>query len=131
MKFLLVVGILYGAWWYVSKHYEFHDTLEYAKKHPESTWAEPADYYVGLVYYQRADYPKAQEAFAQLLTQYPTGSYESNGLFYLEDAAESNRDWEAANTAAKQYVDDFPNGKYIEVMRKRIELLHYQHGTQN
>jgi TolA-binding protein len=129
MKFLLVVLGLYGAWWYVSKHYEYHDTLAYAKKNPASAWAQPTDYYVGLAYYQRADYPHAQEAFTQLLTDYPTGHYQASGLFYLEDAAEYNRDWETANTMAKQYVEDFPDGKYVDVMRKKVELLHYQHGT--
>jgi len=103
--------------------------LVYAQKHPAASWAQPADYYVGLVYYQRTDYPKAQEAFTQLLTDFPTGYYEESGLFYLEDSAEEIRDYNEARTRVQQYIDDFPNGKYIEVMRKRLELLNYQHGA--
>ena len=127
MKFVVAVLALYGAYWYVAKHYEFHDTLVYAQKHPDSMWAQPADYYVGLVYYQRTDYAKAEEAFTQLLTDFPKGSYEESGLFYLEDSAEEARDYEVARARLQQYIDDFPNGKNIEVMRKRLELLNYHH----
>jgi TolA-binding protein len=128
MKFLFVVLALYGAYWYVAKHYEFHDTLAYAKKHPTASWAPATDYYVGLAYYQREDYHSSQEAFQQLLTDYPTCSYEASALFFLEDSAEYNHDWETAATAVNQYLEDFPKGKDIEIMTKRKELLHYQHG---
>lgn len=129
MKFLVVILGLYGAYWYVAKHYEFHDTLVYAKQHPGSSWAPPADYYVGLVYYQRADYPKAEEAFTQLLTDYPTSQYTESALFYNEDSAEYDHNWDQAKTLTQQYLDGFPNGKNIEIMRKRQELLNYQHGA--
>ncbi|MBI3553990.1 MAG: tetratricopeptide repeat protein [Elusimicrobia bacterium] len=127
MKYLLILLGLYGAYWYVAQHYEFHDTLVYAKKHPQASWSQPTEYYIGLAYYQRADYQKSQEAFSQLLTDFPTGQYEAPGLMHLEDSAEYNHDWETARTAAKQYLDDFPNGKDIEIMRKRMEMLNYQH----
>lgn len=128
MKYLLIILGLYGAYWYVAKHYEFHDTLAYAKSHPGASWAPTADYYVGLVYYQRGDFPNASEAFTQLLTDYATSQYRERALFYNEDAAENNKNWDAARTLAQQYIEDFPNGKDIELARKRLELINYHHG---
>ena len=127
-KFVVFVLAVYGACYYVTKHYEFHDTLEYAKKHTEASYAPAIDYYVGLIYYQRAEYPKAQEAFTQLLTDFATtGYYAPKALPMMEDTAEYNRDWDAAKQASKDYIETYPNGKDIELMRKRLELANYQH----
>lgn len=127
-KFIVAVLALYGAYYYASRHFEFHDTLAYAKKHPEASWAPSVDYYVGVAYYQRAEYPAAQEAFTQLLDQYSaTNYYAVKALPMLEDAAEYNRDWDASRNALQLYIDTYPNGRDIELMRKRLELVNYQH----
>ena len=126
-KIVFILLALYGAWYYASRRFEFHDTLTYAKKNPQAHWAPAVDYYVGLVYYQRARYDKAQEALTQLLTDYPTCQYAASGLVHLDDVAEYNHDWETARAALKRYVEEYPQGHDIEVMRKRLELLNYQH----
>ncbi len=129
-KFLVIVLSLYGAFYYASKHYQFDDTLVYAKKHPEASWAPAVDYYVGLVYYQRAEYPKAQGAFTQLLGDYgATNYYGVKALPIAEDSAEYDRDWDQARQWNKDYIDNYPDGRDIEVMRKRLELVNYQHGN--
>ncbi len=128
MRFLIVIGVLYGAFYYASNHYKFDDTLVYAKNHPEASWAPSVDYYVGLVYYQRSEYPKAQAAFSQLLGDYgATNYYGVKALPLAEDSAESNRDWDTARQWDQAYIDAYPNGRDIELMRKRLELLNYQH----
>ena len=126
-KTVFILLALYGAWYYASRHFEFHDTLTYAKKNPQARWAPAVDYYVGLVYYQRAQYDKAQEALTQLLTDYPTCQYAASALVHLDDAAEYSHDWEVARSALKRYVEEYPHEGDIEVMRKRLELLNYQH----
>lgn len=128
--FLVVVALLYGGYYYVSRHYEFHDTLVYAQKHKTARWSGPVEYYVGLVYYQRSDYPKAQEAFTQLLTDHPTDYNLSRALVMLGDSAEYNRDWQAASDALNKYVQDYPNGHDIELVRGRIDMLRYRHGNE-
>lgn len=130
MRYLLILAGLYGAYYYASRHFEFHDTLVYAQKNPQEKWSPAVEYYVGMAYYQRADYPKAQEAFTQLLTAHPTAyAYLPKTLIRLSDAAEYNRDWDTAKQALSQYLEQFPEGKDAEMARKRLELLKYRHGS--
>lgn len=129
MRYLLVLLGVYGAYYYVTKHFEFHDTLVYAKKNHSAQWAPAVEYYVGMAYYQRTDYPKAQEAFTQLLTEHPTAyAYLPKTLIRLSDAAEYNRDWDTAKRALAQYLEQFPEEKDVELAKKRLELLKYRHG---
>ena len=127
MKFVLIVLGLYGAYYYVSKHYEFHDTLVYAQKHPGEKWASPVQYYVGVIYYQRAEYPEAQEAFSKLLENDPTGYYSPNAYLKLDDSAQYNRDWDTAKSALERYIENYPDGKKIELAKSRLDMLRYRH----
>lgn len=126
-KFLVVILLLYGAYYYASTHFKFEDTLVYAKKHPEAKWAPAVGYYVGMVYYQRGDYERSQQAFTQLLTDFPTCHYAPTALVRLDDSAEYNHDWETAKAALTRYAEEYPKGKDIELVTKKLEILKYQH----
>ena len=125
--YLFVLLALYGAYYYVSRHYEFHDALVYAQKHPESKISAPVEYYVGMIYYQRADYPKAQEAFSALLAQHPTDYYMEKALMPLSHAADNNADWEAEKIALQKYLDDYPSGKSVLAAKNKLEMVKYHH----
>ena len=118
---LLVIG---GAWWYATRRFNFSDAMTYAQKHPQASWAPAVEYSVGMVYYQRADYPKAQETFAQLLTDFPTGQYEARGLLRLSEAAEENRDWATAKETLDHFLADFPDHPERGIAQQRRELLY-------
>ena len=126
-RFLIVVLALYGGYYYASKRYEFHDTLIYAQKHPNKAWSGPVQYYIGLAYYQRTDYPKAQEAFTKLLELDPTGYYTPKVLIHLDDVAQYNRDWDTAKAALSRYIEEYPAGKKIELAKQRLDMLRYRH----
>lgn len=125
-KWIFAVAVLYGTYWYASRHFNFADTLVYAKKHPQASWAPAADYYVGMVYYQRADYPKAQEAFTQLLTDYSTGPYTARGLQRLAVVAQENRDYELARQSLQRFVDEFPDHRDRQNAEKRLEVIKFR-----
>ena len=125
-KWIAVFVVLYGTYWYASRHYNFADTLVYAKKNPQASWAPAADYYVGMVYYQRAEYPKAQEAFTQLLTDYSTGPYTAKGLLRLASAAEENRDYETARQSLARFIEEFPDHKDKNVAERRLEYIKFK-----
>lgn len=125
-KLIFVVGVLYGTYWYASRHYNFSDTLVYARKNPQAKWAPAADYYVGLVYYQRAEYVKAQEAFTQLLTDYSTGPYTAKGLMRLAASAEENRDFEVARQSLTRFLEEFPDHKDKKVAERRLEYIKFK-----
>lgn len=128
--FLIIVLALWGAYYYGSRHFDFHDTLVSAAKHKDAKWSGPIDYYVGLTYYERSDYPRAQEAFTQLLQDHPTDYHMAHALVMLGDAAEYNRDWPTAQDALTRYIDQYPNGHDIELVRGRLDMLRYQHGNE-
>ena len=113
-----------GVWWYASRRFNFSDTMVYAQKHPGASWAPQVEYSVGLVYYQRADYQKAEDAFNQLLTDYPTGQYEARALLRLSEAAEENRDYPTAKEAVARYIEEFPDAPDRQMADRRKEMLY-------
>lgn len=125
--FLFILLALYGAYFYVSKKYEFKDTLDYAKAHPENPRSPAIEYYVGFVYYQRSDYKNAQDAFGALLEQHPTDYYVEKALMMYDDSAEYNFDWDTAKMALQKYIDDYPNGKKIDLAKQRLDMVKYKH----
>jgi|SRR5579883_342668 len=130
MKYLLIALALYGGLRLLSNHYgvhETHDLLAFTKKHPSPTLSPTIDYYLGVNYYQRSEYPQAQEAFGQLLQDYPTAQYAASALVRLEDAAEYNKDWDTAKTAAAKYLEQFPNGSESQVIQQRLQVLNFNH----
>lgn len=126
-KIIIGLIILIGGWQYVSKRVKLEDTLAWSKKNPGNQYADDVNYYVGLVYYQRSDYPRAQQAFQQLLQDHATSPHIAPALVKLEDSAEGNHDWEVARLAVDTYLnryeEDFPKDKSKEIMEKRAEHL--------
>jgi len=94
------------VWWYATTRFNFADAFKYAHEHPAASWAPGVEYAVGMAYYQRDDYPKAQETFAQLLTDFPTGQYEAHALLRLSESAEANRDWQTSKDALNKYQNN-------------------------
>lgn len=125
-KLIIVAAVLYGTYWYASNRFNFADTLAYAKKNPQASWAPAVDYYVGMVYFQRAEYPKAQEAFTQLLTDYSTGPYTAKGLLRLATVAEENKDWQVARQSLERFIEEFPEHKDKQIAAQRLEIIKFK-----
>jgi TolA-binding protein len=125
-KWIFVAALLYGGYWYADRRFNFSDILVYARKNPRAAWAPAVDYYVGLAYYQRAEYAKSQEAFTQLLADYSTGSYTAKGLLRLSSAAEENREYEVARQSLQRFIEEFPDHKDKAVAEKRLEMIKFK-----
>lgn len=128
IKFVIVALALYGGYYYLSRHASMESSMQYVAQHKGASWAPRANYTIGRIYHQREEYGKAEAAFTQLLTDYPTGQFAARGLYFLEDSAESVKDWEAAKAALDRYIEEYPDGDKIRLMRQRREMLRYQHG---
>lgn len=129
--YVLVVLAIAGSYWVVVHKISLEDPLKHTRAHRDKSWSAPANYYIGLAYYQRSDYYKAQAAFEQLLAdhaQTSTNTYRAKGLVYLADTAEHVNEFSTAKMASQYYVDEFPQGKDIERMTKKLEYLKYKHG---
>lgn len=124
MRWLVIVGLLYGGYWYASRHYDFQSALVYAKKNPSPKLAPAIDYYVGLAYYQRAEFDKSQVAFQQLLTDYPTGPYAANGLLRLSEVAMENKDYDTVRSSLKTFLEQYPDHPRKNLATQRLELIY-------
>lgn len=123
-KWMVVAALLYGGYWYASRHYDFESALKYAKENPSPKLAPAIDYYVGLAYYQRAEFPKAQVAFTQLLTDYPTGPYAAKGLMRLSEVAMENKDYDTVRSSLQSFLEQYPDHKDRHLATKRLELIY-------
>ena len=122
-KFYLFLLVAFGVWWYATHRFNFADTMVYAKNHPKAWWAPAAEYYVGLVYYQRDDFQQSEDAFNQLLTDFPGSAYEGRGLLRLSEAAEGNRDFQTAKDSVAKYIEEYPDGADRGLAERRKEYL--------
>jgi len=125
-KWIVVFAVLYGTYWYASNRFDFADTLVYAKKNSHKSWAPAAEFYVGLVYFQRAEYAKSQGAFTLLLTDYSTGPYIDRGLLRLSQAAIENKDWAVARQSLERFLEEFPGHKDRNTAEKRLEYIKFK-----
>lgn len=125
MKKLVILALAIGGiYWYATHKFDFNDTLVYAKKNPGKAWAPGVAYGVGMVYYQRMEYPKAQEVFTSALTDFPTGQYTARTLLRLSEVAEENRDWGTAKETLDRFLAEYPDHPDRMVATKRRELLY-------
>jgi len=124
--FLVVVGLLYGVYWYASSRYNFSDTFTYAKTHEYEKNSQAAMYYIGLVYHQRSDYEKSKEVFNQLALDYSTGPYVASALYRLSDAATETRDYPLARQALERFIAEYPTDKRIRMMEQRYEVIKFK-----
>jgi outer membrane protein assembly factor BamD (BamD/ComL family) len=130
IKFILIILLLIGGGFFMSRKSSLESELKYVEEHKAAFWAPRAHYSIAWTYYYRGDYPEAQAAFEKFLADYdyPIPTYVDRVLFYLEDSAENNKDWEAAKAPLERYISQFPDGPDINLMRQRRENLRYQHG---
>lgn len=129
--YIILVLAIAGSYWVVVHKISLEDPLKHTRAHKDKGWSAHANYYIGLAYYQRSDYHKALTAFEQLLAdhaQTSTNTYRAKGLVYLADASERANEFSTAKLASQHYVDEFPEGKDIERMTKKLEYLKYKYG---
>jgi outer membrane protein assembly factor BamD (BamD/ComL family) len=129
--YIMTVLAIAGSYWVVVHKVNLDDPLKHTHQYKDKGWSAHANYYIGLAYYQRSDYPRAQAAFEQLLADHAstsTNTYRAKGLVYLSDAANQGNDFSTAKYASQLYVDEFPEGKDIDRMKKKLEYLKYKYG---
>jgi tetratricopeptide (TPR) repeat protein len=78
------------------------------QKYDRSPDAPEAYFRLGEFYFYRQDYVKAQDAFQQLTTAYPTSSYADSAYFFAGRAAVGHADYGAALALLEKVPDDSP-----------------------
>jgi TolA-binding protein len=79
-----------------------------AQKYEKSPDAAEAYFRLGEFYFYRQDYVKAQNAFQQLTTAYPSSAYSDNAYFFAGRAAVAHMDYGAALALLEKVPDESP-----------------------
>ena len=125
-KWLIIFAIFIAATVYIRKNYGYEDVLKYSKENPHSEWSPKIDYYVGMAYYMRDDYPEARGAFDQLLTGYPTSQYAPKALLRKGTIEMSMRKWGDARRSFETYMKEWPEGGDMDKVKKKYEFIKFK-----
>jgi tetratricopeptide (TPR) repeat protein len=82
--------------------------VQLAQKYNNAPGAPAAYFRLGEFYFFREDYVRAQDAFQQLVANYPTSSYADNANFFAGRAAFAHQDYTAARTLLEKVPDASP-----------------------
>jgi len=125
-KLFFWVAVMVGGVVYVQQTYTFGDVLACSHKYPHADISPAIDYYVGLVGYLRSDYKAAEQAFQQVLTDYPTSYYASYAMYRLGSVYCEQVRWGDAREIYEKYMSDYPEGEKIDYVRNRHEHLKFR-----
>ncbi|MBI3289660.1 MAG: hypothetical protein HYZ74_09105, partial [Elusimicrobia bacterium] len=68
----------------------------------------------------------AEEAFAQLLTDYSTGTYVASALLRRSEVAMENRNWQIARESLERFLQEFPDHKGRSLAEQRLEVVKFK-----
>jgi outer membrane protein assembly factor BamD (BamD/ComL family) len=125
-KPLYAVALVAAGWWYVANHYTMADVFAWAKARPVATDREKYVFYVGMVYYAQDKSNQAVEAFREILTEEATGHYEAKALMRMGRSYQDTRRFEEARAAYERYIEVFPTGPDIEIVKNNYEFVKFK-----
>jgi len=122
-KLIFVALVIGGAWWYYSPKLTVAAALDYAHQNSQKPWASDVVYWIGWTYYQRANYPKAQETLGTFVNDFPAGPHTPRALLRYAEAAQENRDYATAKDALDRLLKEYPDSPDQSMARGQRDLL--------
>ena len=95
----------------------------FIENYPNSEYTSNSHYWLGQLYYQKSDFPKAQTHFERVVKQYPNSSRVPDALEKLGMVAEKQNDLVAAKRFYNQLIKSFPKSKPAAKARKKLETM--------
>lgn len=127
-KYTIALALLIGGVYYVRNHYDYEDMLTVAAKDEGNPRSEQIEYYVGLIYYARGDYPRSTKAFDQLLLNHPTSYYAPKALARAGMAYREQNKYDEAREMYAKYLTYFPDHAMKGVVHQRWEHIKFERG---
>jgi TolA-binding protein len=123
MKFVLIVAALISAllmgFRKVLNNGQF---LAYLDTHPNPKVVPPVSYVVGEGYYFMRSLQNAATYYLRIAERYPDSDYAEDAYYkYLVALDEANTPRPAMADYYGTYLERYPQGKYTEIIQKRIE----------
>ncbi len=129
-KWTILALIVFGSVYYVRNQYDYEDLLVVASKEEGTLRAQKIEYYVGMIYYQRGDYPRAIKAFNQLLLNSPTGYYAPKALARAGLAYKEHNQYDEAREMYHKFLTYFPDHSLKNTVMKRWTHIKFQRGEK-
>ncbi|OBP15562.1 tol-pal system protein YbgF [Rheinheimera sp. SA_1] len=95
----------------------------FIENYPNSEYTSNSHYWLGQLYYQKSDFPKAKTHFERVVKQYPNSSRVPDALEKLGMVAEKQNDLVAAKRFYNQLIKSFPKSKPAAKARKKLETM--------
>lgn len=125
-KPFFAIALFAGAWWYVANHYDLQDAFKWAKSRPVAADREKYVYYVGMIYYAKDKRTEAADTFRELLTEEATGQYEPKAMVRMGRCLQDQRRFEEARAVYERYIEVFPTGPDIEIVKNNYEFVKFK-----
>ena len=96
--------------------------IQYFDSHPHPKYVPPVEYMIGQGLYLGSDLQNSATYYLRIAERYPKSPLADdayyNYLQSLDDMGTSR--WTMAD-AYESYLDRFPNGKHVDIVKKRVE----------
>jgi len=127
-KYFISIALVFGAVYYVRNHYDYEDLLVVAAKDEGNPRSQQIEYYVGMIYYMRGDYPRSLKAFNQLLLNHPTSYYAPRALARAGLSYKEFNKYPEAREMYHKFLVYFPDHTLKSVVQKRWTHIKFQRG---
>jgi len=117
----LVLVIVVGFW--AADYVKSGKLQNYIDANSSKEWAPKAQYHLGVWTYNAAYNDKAEYCFKHLMEKYPKSPYVVESLYHIGKIYEETNRLSEAREIYKKLLNEFPNYKKAELVRKKYNYL--------
>jgi hypothetical protein len=102
--------------------------LRFLDTHPHPKYVPTVEYSIGAGYYLLNDLQNAATYYQRIPDRYPQSSFADDATFnYLQSLDEENVERDTMRERYLAYLEKYPSGKHVDVVKKRVDLLQSRH----
>lgn len=132
------VGGDYAIFQVANSHYRADQTFEAVRNfrrlirnYPSSRLREQAQYNIGYIYFQTANYSQSVEEFQTVIRQFPNSEWAARAQYNIGDAYYNAGDHEKAIEEYKKVLDRYPRSQFIIEAVNGIQFAQISGGLED
>jgi len=122
-KFIIFLVVIVAICFWAIDYVKSGKLQNYIDSNSDKSWAPKAQYNLGMLYFTASKYEKADYCFRHSTETYPTSSYVVESLYQMGNICEETNKLQQAREIYKKILDDFPNYRKSELIRKKYNFL--------
>lgn len=99
------------------------DFRAFLKAHPDSGYADNAQYWVGEAHYVKREFDKATAAFEQLIADHPQSNKVPDALLKLGYIQYEQKDFATARQTLERITSEYPESSVAQLAQRRLERM--------